>query len=191
MPAPSHRQILVGGQRRPGGEAALFQVAVIPARGAEHAGRVEGMSEDRRYARGRIAIVVVARRQREEGPVEIGRLPPGQERARVEDLHPAHQQHDKADRIDPVADAHQRGMPEDEAALRRGARGQGGGKRRQIQVSDTGVKGPICNTFRFGPAFRAAIVIFVGRFFQRALKPGAARPVTPSRPLKADETTVG
>jgi hypothetical protein len=48
MPAPTHRQILIRGQRRPGGKAAFLKFAVVPARGAEHARRVEGMSEDRR-----------------------------------------------------------------------------------------------------------------------------------------------
>src|ERR1700722_20340710 len=77
MPAPPHRQILGGWERRPGGKAALFKFAVVAPRCAEHAGRVEGMSEDRRETRGRIPIIVAPRREREEGPLEIGGLRPG------------------------------------------------------------------------------------------------------------------
>src|SRR5208282_2914207 len=84
VPAPAHRQILLGRKRRPGGKAALLQVAVLVARGAQEAGRFERMPEYRRHAGSRIAIVVLAGREREERLVEIGLLPPGQRRIGVE-----------------------------------------------------------------------------------------------------------
>ena len=130
------------------------EFAVVPARGAKHARGVELMSEDGRYARSRISIVVRARGQREEGPVEIGCLPPGQKRARVEDLQSAHQEDDEADRVDPVADPHEGRMSDDDADSRRVASGQGGRNGRQRRVSNRRVKALI-NTFAVGPTFRA------------------------------------
>ena len=166
MPAPPHRQILISRQRRPGRKAALFQLPVVAARRAKEAGRIEWAAEDRRHAGSRIAIVVLARRQRKERMVEIRRRAPGQRRIRIEDLHAAHQQHDKAPCIDPMADTHERRMPENDTATRRFARAQGGRKRRHYKLSlmlgpQYAGPGANSNTAGRGQVFRAAIQLFL------------------------------
>ena len=135
VPATPHRKVLIGRQSRPGWKAVLFQFAVSASRGAEDTGRIEWVAEDRRHAPRRIAVVVLARRQREEGMLETGCRTPGQRGVGIEDLQPAHQKGDKADRIDPVADAHDHGMPKNDAASRRLARAHGGRKRRHQRLS--------------------------------------------------------
>ena len=80
MPAPSHRQVLIGRQRRPGGKATLFQ--------RRRRRRVEAPSTPVVLKAWPKIVVTPAvafpssscgGREREEGPLEIGRLPPGQQ----------------------------------------------------------------------------------------------------------------
>ena len=98
--------------------------------------------------------------------LETGCRTPGQRGVGIEDLQPAHQKDDKADRIDPVADAHHHGMPKNDAASRRLARAHGGRKRRHqrlsiVQGTHTPVRAQL-HSYGRGRVFRVAASLLFG-----------------------------
>ena len=108
MPAPPSREIEVAWDRDPTRKGALRDLPVLIGE-AEHAGRVEGMAEDRRFSDE--AVLRLAGRDRYGRMVEIGDIADVELRMGVEDLQPAHQKERKANDVDPMRDAQQRRMP--------------------------------------------------------------------------------
>ena len=115
MPAPARRQILVGGNGRPGRKGARRRFAVDVG-GAEDAG---GRDRKRTDPRDAAQIVAVAHRlDRDERAVGVGTvLAPVEPRVSVEDLQAAEQQKREAKDVDPMRHAHRKGVPMDENSL--------------------------------------------------------------------------
>src|SRR5258707_8543013 len=108
MPAPTSCEILGLRDRDPAREGTRRDLTVL-IREAEHACRVEGMPEDRRFSDE--AVLCLAGHDRYGRMVKIGALADIERRMGVEDLQSAQQEERKADDIDPMRYTHQPGMP--------------------------------------------------------------------------------
>src|SRR5712692_686557 len=103
MPPTPHGQPLRPRQCRPGREAALLELASAFARGAQHPRRIELASQDLRDAP-RLTLGGFHCLQSEQRALGVRALTPVERRMRVEDLEPAHDQDDEAERGEPVAE---------------------------------------------------------------------------------------
>jgi hypothetical protein len=107
MPAPPSREILGARDSDPAREGTRRDLPLL-ARDAEHAHHIEGMADDRRFSDKAVFRQVCPDRNR--WMVEIGALADIERRMGIENLQSAHQEKREADDIDPMRDAHQRGM---------------------------------------------------------------------------------
>ena len=124
MHHPAGRQVVVGGDRRPGGESASDRAAA-PFRKAEHAGGVEAVAEQLGDAAR--AALVGNRADRQDAVVEAeARLVADIERwMGVEDLQPGEQQEEERERPDEMGEARPRRLAVDQRFLGLQCRGHG------------------------------------------------------------------
>ena len=115
VPAAPRGEIAMAGQRHRPGKASDLIVAVRHVGDAEYSGRVDAPAGDGRHANHLFAML--HRPHGHHRIVEAGFRSEIEGRVGIEDLQPAHQQHEQGDDVHPMGDAHRAGMAVDDFAL--------------------------------------------------------------------------